>query len=195
MSSASPQESHDLALIAHLASLKAKVPFLHFFDGGLVGNQHNRIQVLPYSDIRKLHAETILSHPSVGVPRVVRSVMTQLASASGRQYQIFDYQGDVRAEFVIVGMGVAALKAQETVLALLKQKKVQKVGVLRVLLYRPWSQEHFVIALPPTTKKIAVLDQCGDENGPHPLYMDVLGSFHSGAWSVATGAPPPQVIR
>jgi pyruvate-ferredoxin/flavodoxin oxidoreductase len=200
-----PQEVMDLALIAQAATLKARVPFLHFFDGFRTSHEIRKMEELSDKDIRAMiDDELVLAHrqralnpehpfirgtaqnPDVffqareacnpyylAVPEIVQEEMDKFAGIVGRQYRLFEYVGAPDAERVIVMMGSGADIAHETVNAL--TARGEKVGVLKVRLYRPFSIDHFVAALPATTKVIAALDRCKEPGGAgEPLYQDCV---------------------
>ncbi|RMG42888.1 MAG: pyruvate:ferredoxin (flavodoxin) oxidoreductase, partial [Acidobacteria bacterium] len=189
LASGSVQEACDLALVAHAATLEARVPFLHFFDGFRTSHEVSKIEVLEDEDLRALvsdelvraHRERALSpdrpfirgtaqNPDVffqareavnpfyaACPQIVERVMDRLAERVGRRYRLFDYVGAEDAERVIVMMGSGAEAAHEAVEALAAAG--EKVGLVKVRLYRPFSFAHFLAALPPTTRALAVLDR------------------------------------
>src|SRR5512139_2661212 len=211
----SVQEAMDSALIAHAATLEARIPFIHFFDGFRTSAEVMKIERLDESDIRAMiddelvraHKARALSpdHPvmrgtaqdpdvyfqgreSVNplytkVPEIVQQTMDRFASIVGRQYHLFDYEGAPDAERVIVIMGSGAEATQETVEYL--NARGEKVGVLKVRLFRPFSGADMVRALPATTRTIAVLDRTKEPGASgEPLYKDVVTaiaeSFTSG---------------
>ncbi len=207
----SVQEAMDLALIAHAASLETRIPFLHFFDGFRTSHEVNKIELLEDDDLRALidmervfeHRQRALSpdHPVLrgtaqnpdvffqiretanpfydACPEIVQSVMDKFAGVVGRQYHLFDYSGAPDAERVIVMMGSGAEAADETVEAL--NAKGEKTGLLKVRLFRPFSVEHFLAALPATVKQIAVLDRTKEAGAAgDPLYLDVVNAIHEG---------------
>ena len=189
LSSNSVQEAMDLALVAHLSTLEAKVPFLHFFDGFRTSHEVSKIDEIEYADMAKLldmkYVEDFRSralnpeHPQqqgtaqnpdiyfqnreaankyyLATPAIVEKYMEKVGEITGRRYHLFDYVGAKDADKVIVIMGSGADAVEETVDYL--TAKGEKVGVLKVRLYRPFSASHFVAALPKTVKKIAVLDR------------------------------------
>ena len=200
-----PQEVMDLALIAQAATLRGRVPFLHFFDGFRTSHEIRKIEELADADIRAMidddlvlaHRQRALSperpvirgtaqNPDVyfqareasnpyylAVPAIVQEEMDKFAGIVGRQYQLFDYVGAADAERVIVMMGSGADVAHETVNAL--AARGEKIGLVKVHLYRPFSIEHFVAALPPTVKVLTALDRCKEPGGAgEPLYQDVV---------------------
>lgn len=204
LASASVQEVMDLALVAHLATLKASVPFLHFFDGFRTSHEVQKIEVIPYEDMAKLvdweaierfrkralnpehpHQAGTSQSPDIffqgreaanpyylAVPGIVEEVMEQVAKLTGRSYHLFDYVGAPDAERVIVCMGSSCDVVEETVDYLVERG--EKVGLVKVRLYRPFSAEHFLKALPPTVQRIAVLDRTKEPGAlGEPLYQDV----------------------
>ncbi|MBO5335384.1 MAG: pyruvate:ferredoxin (flavodoxin) oxidoreductase, partial [Clostridia bacterium] len=202
--SSSVQEAHDLALVAHLATIKSSVPFLHFFDGFRTSHEAHKIEVLEYEQMQALLDEKALSwfrqralspdapiqrgtaqNPDVyfqnreranerylSLPGTVQDVMDAVAKTIKRQYHVFDYYGAKDAKRVLVMMGSGAQATEETVDAL--NAKGEKVGLIKVRLYRPFDGKRFCQALPKTCKQIAVLDRT-KENGSvgEPLYLDV----------------------
>ena len=204
--SANPQEAQDLALIAHAATLEARVPFLHVMDGFRTSHEIRKIERLLPEDIRAMiddelvraHRERALNpdrpfirgtaqNPDVffqaretvnpyylATPEIVQKYMDKFAKIVGRQYQLFEYVGAPDADRVIVLMGSSADTAHEAVEYLTK-KMGEKVGVLKVRLYRPFSVEHFLKALPPTVKTIAALDRTKEPGSAgEPLYLDIV---------------------
>lgn len=223
LGSASVQEAHDLALIAHAATLKARVPFIHFFDGFRTSHEIAKIEMLDDDVIRAMiDNELVFAHRARGLtpdrpvlrgtaqnpdvffqaretvnpfydacPDIVQDAMDRFAQITGRQYQVFEYFGAPDAERVIVLMGSAAEPAHETVEYL--NRKGEKVGVVKVRLYRPFDMKRFVEALPATTKAIAVLDRTKEPgSGGEPLYLDVVTALHEGMtneWGQLQGLP------
>ncbi len=205
LSSNSVQEAMDMALIAEAATLESRVPFLHFFDGFRTSHEVAKIDQLSAEeigamiddDLVRAHRARALTpdrpmirgtaqNPDVyfqaresvnpfylACPAIVQNAMEKFAQLTGRQYRLFDYVGAPDAERVVVMMGSGAEAAQETVEYLLARG--EKVGVLKVRLYRPFSLEHFRAALPATVKAIAVLDRTKEPGSPgEPLYVDVV---------------------
>ncbi len=201
----SVQEAMDTALIAHAATLEARIPFVHFFDGFRTSAEVMKIERLDESDIRAMiddelvraHKARALSpdHPVMRgtaqnpdvyfqgreavnpfydkVPAIVQKAMDKFAKIVGRQYHLFDYYGAPDADRVIVIMGSGAEVAQEAIDYL--NAKGQKLGLIKVRLYRPFSVEHFIAAIPATAKSIAVLDRTKEPGGAgEPLYQDVI---------------------
>ncbi|MDD2942383.1 MAG: pyruvate:ferredoxin (flavodoxin) oxidoreductase [bacterium] len=206
------QEAMDMALVAHAATLDARIPFIHFFDGFRTSHEVSKVELLSDDDIRTLiddnlvrqHRERGLNpdrpvirgtaqNPDVyfqgresvnpyylACPTIVQNCMDKLASLVGRQYQIYEYSGHPEAERVIITMGSSADTVIETVNRL--NGSGEKVGVLKVRLYRPFSAEHFLAALPKSTRAIAVLDRTKEPGCvAEPLYLDVISSFNEKA--------------
>jgi pyruvate-ferredoxin/flavodoxin oxidoreductase len=210
--SGSVQEAHDLAVVAHLATLEGRIPFLHFFDGFRTSHELNKIALIGEDDLRALvdgrlveaHRARGLSpdHPVIrgtaqnpdvyfqareavnpyyrALPRVVQHAMDRLADRTGRPYRLFDYVGAPDAERVLVMMGSGAEAAHEAVDAL--NAAGEKVGLVKVRLYRPFSAEAFVSALPPSTRAVTVLDRTKEPGSlGEPLYLDVLAALAESA--------------
>jgi len=211
LSSNSVQEAMDLALIAHAATLESRIPFLHFFDGFRTSHEVSKIEQLNLDDMRAMiddelvraHRARALSpdHPVLrgsaqnpdvyfqaretvnpyylACPTIVQNVMEKFARLVGRQYKLFQYEGAADAERVIIVMGSGAEAVHETVDCL--TAKGEKVAVLKVRLMRPFSLEHFLQALPPTVKSIAVLDRTKEPGSiGEPLYQDVVTALTEG---------------
>ncbi len=211
LASNSVQEAQDLALIAHAATLEARIPFLHFFDGFRTSHEINKIEQLTYEDMQAMiddslvraHRQRALSpdHPFIrgtahnpdtyfqaretvnpyyaACPGIVQEHMNKFAAQVGRQYHLFDYVGAPDAERVIIVMGSAAETAQATAEYLVAQG--EKVGVVKVHLFRPFSVKHFVQALPASVKSIAVLDRTKEPGSiGEPLFLDVVAAINEG---------------
>jgi pyruvate-ferredoxin/flavodoxin oxidoreductase len=218
LASNSVQEAHDMALISHTATLKSRVPFIHFFDGFRISHEISKMEQLSDDDIRAMiddvdvqaHRARALSpdHPFIRgtaqnpdtyfqsretvntfyevCPQIVQEAMDRFGKRVGRHYNLFDYVGDPDAERVIVLMGSGADTARETAQFLAAQG--EKVGVLMVRLYRPFSIEHFLKALPSSARAIAVLDRTKEPgSAAEPLYLDVISAISEGM--VAGTAP------
>ncbi len=204
LSSCNPQEVADTALIAQVATLESRVPFIHFFDGFRTSHEVAKAAMpsdevmhalLPDDHIRDFRAramspdrptirgtsqnpdvyfqgrETVNSYYEK-VPEVVQSAMDRFAEQTGRQYKLFEYIGAEDAERVIILMGSATDAAEETVEHLVAQG--EKIGMVRVRLYRPFSPRHMLDALPASVRKIAVLDRCKEPGSDgEPLYKDI----------------------
>jgi len=226
LASNSIQEIMDFALIAQAATLEARVPFVHFFDGFRSSHEIMKIEQLADEDIRQMiddelvrqHRARALSpeHPVLrgsaqnpdvffqaretvnpyylACPGIVQKTMDKFAQIVGRQYTLFQYIGAPDAERVIVMMGSGTEAAHETVEYFVARG--EKVGLLKVRLFRPFSVEHFVNALPKTVKSIAVLDRTKEPGATgEPLYMDVVTALNE---SLASGSSPlramPRVV-
>jgi len=222
----SVQEAHDMAAVAHAATLDTRIPFLHFFDGFRTSHEVAKIEELTDDDLRALINETsVFAHRGRGLtpdrpvirgtaqnpdvfyqareaansfydacPVVVERVMKQFAELTGRRYGLFEYVGDPAAERVIVLMGSGADTAHETVEYMIARG--EKVGVLKVRLYRPFVSAAFLAALPKTVRSLAVLDRTKEPGAPgDPLYLDVMTAL---AEAQAEGRSPfaaaPRVI-
>ena len=216
LASNSPQEVMDLAAIAHAATLEARVPFVHFFDGFRTSHEINKVEELTDDDLRAMIDEDlVLAHraralnpeqpfirgtaqnPDVffqareainpfyaRTPAIVQKAMDKFAALTGRHYHLFDYVGAPDAERVVVMMGSGAEVAHETVENLLREG--QKVGLLKVRLYRPFSIEHFVAALPPTVRILAALDRSKEPGAiGEPLYLDCVTALAEGGRSIS----------
>jgi len=222
----SVQEAMDMALIAHSAALESRIPFLHFFDGFRTSHEVNKIEVLSENDLRAMiNMERVFEHraralspdhpvlrgtaqnPDVyfqaheavnpfykACPSKVQEVMDRFAQIVGRSYHLFDYVGAPDAEHVIVMMGSGAEATQETVEYLVGRRK--KIGLLKVRLYRPFSVEHFLKALPQSVHSIAVLDRTKEAGAVgDPLYLDVVNAIQEGLKSrMDRPAVPPIVV-
>jgi pyruvate-ferredoxin/flavodoxin oxidoreductase len=223
LASASVQEAQDIAAIATRASLESRIPFLHFFDGFRTSHEIQKIALLPDEDLQAfIPPNRILEHRSRSLtpdrpvirgtaqnpdvyfqaretvnrfynvcPDIVQQAMDEFAQLTGRQYQLYEYYGDPTAERVIILMGSGCETVHETVDALTATG--EKVGVLKVRLYRPLDNARLVNALPATVKAIAVLDRCKEPgSGGEPLYLDVVTALHEGQQT--NGAPLPVIV-
>ena len=208
LASASVQEVMDLALVAHLSAIKGSVPFLHFFDGFRTSHEVQKIEMIDYEDMDRLLDRDAVArfraralnpeHPHQGgtaqnpdiyfqgreaanryydaIPAIVQHYMDEVGRITGRSYRLFDYVGAADAENVIVVMGSGADVCEETVNYLNAQG--QKLGVLKVRLYRPFAAEKFIEALPAGCKRIAVLDRTKEPGSlGEPLYQDVVNAL------------------
>ncbi|ORX23320.1 pyruvate:ferredoxin (flavodoxin) oxidoreductase [Thermoanaerobacterium sp. PSU-2] len=208
LASNSVQEVMDLGCIAHLSAIKSRVPFLHFFDGFRTSHEIKKIEVIDYEDLKKLVDYDAINefrnralnseHPVVRgtaqnpdiyfqgreaankfyekVPDVVAFYMEKIKELTGREYHLFDYYGAKDAEYVIVAMGSVCETIEETIDYLLGLG--EKVGLVKVRLYRPFSEKHFLNAVPSTVKRIAVLDRTKEPGSiGEPLYLDVVKAF------------------
>ncbi len=218
IASNSVQEAHDTALIAQRATLKSRVPFCHFFDGFRTSHEVRKIEQLTEEDMRAMiDDEDVIAararalnpeHPTIhgtaqnpdvffqgreavnkyydAAPAIVQEAMDKFASLTGRQYHLFDYYGAEDAEYVIVAMGSGVDTARETAKYLNTQG--EKYGVVAVRLYRPFSVDAFVAALPKTVKKITVLDRTKEPGSVgEPLFLDVVSAINE---AMANGTAP-----
>jgi pyruvate-ferredoxin/flavodoxin oxidoreductase len=208
LSSASVQETMDLAAVTHLAAIKSRMPFLHFFDGFRTSHEIQKIDILDYSELEKLiDHEAVISfkgnalnpdHPTLrnsvqnpdiyfqvreannkyyeDLPQTVEICMQQINELTGRDYRLVNYYGDVNAEYVIVAMGSVSGTVQETVDDLIDSG--EKVGFVQIHLYRPFPINHFLEAIPKTTKIISVLDRTKEMGAVgEPLYQDICSLY------------------
>ncbi|BAO43740.1 pyruvate:ferredoxin (flavodoxin) oxidoreductase [Thiolapillus brandeum] len=208
LASCSVQEAMDMALISQAATLRGHLPFVHFFDGFRTSHELMKVDLVDDETIRSMISnECLVEHrqraltpdrpvlrgtsqnPDVyfqgretvnpwyaKLPQVVQDCMDEFARLTGRQYRLFDYFGASDAERVIILMGSGAEAVEETVEHLLGES--EKVGLLRVRLYRPFSAEHLLEALPASVQALAVLDRCKEPGaGGEPLYKDVVTAF------------------
>ena len=211
LSSGSVQEAHDFAAIAQMGTLKSRVPFLHFFDGFRTSHEVNKIYQITDEELRSLMDEDLIrAHRARGLtpnnpvlrgsaqnpdvyfqmreatnnyylatPAIVQEAMDKFAKVTGRHYNLFDYVGHPEAERVVVLMGSGGETVAETVKYL--AAKGEKVGAVLVRLYRPFSVEHFIKALPNNTKSVAVLDRTKEPGASgEPLYLDVVNALVEG---------------
>ena len=210
LASGSVQEVMDLGGIAHLAAIKARVPFLHFFDGFRTSHEVQKVELVDYADLEKLLDKEALNefraralnpeHPTVkgtaqnpdiyfqareacnkyydAVPDIVAEYMAEISKITGREYKPFNYYGAPDAENIIVAMGSVTDVIEETIDYLVA--KGEKVGVVKVHLYRPFSEKYFFDVVPKTVKKIAVLDRTKEIGAiGEPLYLDVRSIFYN----------------
>ncbi len=210
MAAGSIQETMDLAVISHLSTLKSKVPFVNFFDGFRTSHEIQKVEIIPYETMAELlemkyvtefreramnpekpmmkvgaqnpdvyfqGRETVNKFYDVA-PGIVQEYMNKFAEKIGRQYRLFDYTGAPDAEKIIVSMGSSTETIEETVNYLNKQG--EKVGAIKVRLYRPFSAEALISAIPNSVRKIAVLDRTKEPGSlGEPLYLDVVASITS----------------
>lgn len=203
--SSSVQEAMDMASIAHLAAIKSSIPFLHFFDGFRTSHEIQKIETIDYGDLAKLvdmdavkafrdnalnpehpvirgtaqnpdiffQARQAGAHRHDVVPETVEHYMKELEKITGRAYHPFDYVGAPDAERVIIAMGSVCETIEETINQL--NQKGEKLGLIKVRLYRPWSVKHMIRVMPKTVKRIAVMDRTMEPGTlGDPLYMDVM---------------------
>ena len=204
----SVQEVMDLAAVAHLTAIKTRVPFLNFFDGFRTSHEIQKIEVLEYDELSKLvdwecvdsfkrralnpdHPVTrgtaqnadiyfqereVVNNYYNNLPDTVESYMAEITKLTGREYHCFDYYGAPDADRVIVAMGSATDVCEETIDYL--TAKGEKVGLVKVRLFRPFSTERLLAVIPKTAKKIAVLDRTKEPGSAgEPLYLDVRNAF------------------
>jgi pyruvate-ferredoxin/flavodoxin oxidoreductase len=216
LASGSVQEAHDLAAVAHAATLKARVPFLHFFDGFRTSHEVNKMELLNDDDLRTLMDEKLIrehrlraltpdrpvlrgtaqnpdtffqnreaANPFYNTcPEIVTQAMAQFGKLTGREYHLFDYVGHPQAEKVIVIMGSGAEVVHETVDWMVGRG--EKVGLIKVRLYRPFSSKDFLQAIPKTARILAVLDRTKEPGAVgDPLYLDVIGTLREAGNSIA----------
>ncbi len=224
LASRSVQEAHDLALIAHAATLQARVPFLHFFDG--FRTSHEIAKILPLGDdvIRAMVDDTLVrahraralspEHPFIrgtsqnpdvyfqaretvnpyyqACPEIVQRTMDHFAALTGRQYHLFEYEGAPDADRVLIVMGSGAETAAATAAYL--NAHGEKVGVITVHLYRPFSIEHLLAVAPTTVRSIAVLNRTKEPGSAgEPLYLDIVAAL-SQRTADGVQAPMPHII-
>ncbi|MGA8019045.1 MAG: pyruvate:ferredoxin (flavodoxin) oxidoreductase [Desulfobacterales bacterium] len=208
LASASVQEVMDLGLVAHLAAIEASVPFLHFFDGFRTSHEIQKIELIDYEDMARLvNREAVARFRARGtnperpelrgtaqnpdiyfqgreaansyylkLAGIVADYMKKVGELTGRQYQLFDYIGDPAAEQVVVSMGSSCETIEEVVNYLVKQG--QKIGLVKVRLYRPFSVEHLFAVMPAGVKKITVLDRTKEPGAlGDPLYTDICTAY------------------
>ncbi len=223
ISAASVQETMDFALISQAASLRSRIPFIHFFDGFRTSHEVSKIQVLSKEDLTALIDDELIAahraramnpeHPVLrGTAQnpdaffqaretvnpfyavcadITQKVMDEFAARTGRRYNLFDYVGSPDAEHVVVLMGSGCEAAHECVDYL--TKRGEKIGVLKVRVYRPFDGKRFVEALPATVKSIAVLDRTKEPGAAgEPLYQDVIAALFEGmanGWGKLEGLP------
>ncbi len=218
LAAASVQEAHDLALVAQAATLESRVPILFFFDGFRTSHEENKISIIGDQQIRAMIDDELVQafrdralspeHPVVrgtahnpdtffqaretvnpfyaAFPGILQKSMDRFAGLMGRAYRLFRYTGHPEAERVVIAIGSGCEVLDETASCL--NGAGEKVGVLQVMLYRPWSAEHFLAALPKSVKAVAVLDRTKESGAPgEPLYLDVVTTF---ARAVAAGQWP-----
>jgi pyruvate-ferredoxin/flavodoxin oxidoreductase len=208
LASASGQEVMDLGLVAHLAAIEGSIPFLHFFDGFAASDGIQKVEVIDYADMAHLVNRDAVekfrlrgANPEsrelrgtaqtteiyyqgreestpyyVKIPKIVSQCMKKIGKLTGRTYRLFDYVGHPKAEKIIIAMASSCETIEETVNQMVASG--EKVGAVKVRLYRPFSSYHFYAAVPASAKVIAVLDRT-KESGTlgEPLYLDVCTAF------------------
>ena len=213
LAESSVQQVMDLAAVAHLAAIKGRVPFLNFFDGFRTSHEIQKIEVLEYDELEKLVDMDAVQafrrrglnpdHPVLrgtvqnsdihfqqrevtnryydALPEIVEEYMQEITKLTGREYHLFNYHGAPDAERLIIAMGSMCEAIEEVVDHLNAQG--EKVGLLTVHLYRPFSISHFFKYIPKTVKKIAVLDRTKEMGSlAEPLYLDVKSAFYTSDW-------------
>ncbi|NNK97309.1 MAG: pyruvate:ferredoxin (flavodoxin) oxidoreductase [Desulfobacterales bacterium] len=216
----SVQETMDLALVAHLATIEARVPFLHFYDGFRTSHEIQKIEMIDYDDMASLynweayrqfkkralepenpHTRGTAQNPDIyfqcreaantyylATPAIVTKYMNKVGELTGRHYSLFDYVGDPQAEKVLVAMGSGCEAIEESVEALVAQG--EKVGLVKIRLYRPFDTAAFIAAVPETVKYLSVLDRTKEPGSiGEPLYTDVCAAY------IDQGVTPPQITH
>jgi len=202
------QEVQDMALVAHLATIESRVPFVHFFDGFRTSSEIQKIEMIDYEDMKGLVNKDALEefracamnpeHPEIrgtaqnpdiyfqgreaanlfyeDVPNIVAEYMEKVAKLTGRSYRLFDYVGHPEAERVVIAMGSGCEALEEAVIKLTAMG--EKVGLVKVRLYRPFSAEHLLQAIPATAGSVTVLDRTKEPGSMgDPLYLDVCAAY------------------
>ncbi|MBU4462846.1 MAG: pyruvate:ferredoxin (flavodoxin) oxidoreductase [Proteobacteria bacterium] len=208
LASASVQEVMDLGLVTHLAAVEASVPFIHFFDGFRTSHEIQKVEMIDYDDMAKLlnwdavdafraraanperpELRGTAQNPDIyfqgmeaanpyyqRVPAIVSQCMQKVENLTGRKYRLFDYAGDPDAERIIISMGSSCETIEEVVNYLVG--KGERVGLVKVRLYRPFSVEHLFAAIPATADRITVLDRTKEKGAiGDPLYQDVCTAY------------------
>ena len=208
LASSSPQEVMDLGAVAHLSAIHCRMPFLHFFDGFRTSHEIQKIEALDYEELRPLVDMDALrafrrnslnpEHPATrgttvnpdiffqcreacnekvsSIPEAVEHYMAEISKLTGREYKLFNYYGAPDAERVIVLMGSAAETAKEAIDHL--TARGEKVGLLNVHLYRPFAADKFLVTIPKTCRKLAVLDRTKEPGAMgEPLYQDICSVY------------------
>ncbi|PRR78830.1 Pyruvate-flavodoxin oxidoreductase [Clostridium liquoris] len=209
LASSSVQEAMDLGFVSHLSAIKSRVPFLHFFDGFRTSHEYQKVEVIPYEDIAKIVDYKAIDefrkralnpeHPILrgtaqnpdiyfqgremsnkfydAVPDIVENYMKEIKNITGREYHPFDYYGAPDAKYIVVAMGSVCDTLEETIDYMLTQG--EKVGFIKVHLYRPFSEKYFFNILPKTVERIAVLDRTKEPGSiGEPLYLDIAKLFY-----------------
>ena len=208
LASGSVQEVIDLGGIAHLSAIKSRIPFLHFFDGFRTSHEVQKVELIDYADFDRLvdkdavarfrkgslnpenpYTKGTAQNPDIffqareasntfylNVPDIVNDYMKEISSLTGREYKPFNYYGAPDAENIVIAMGSVTEALEETIDYLME--KGEKVGLIKVHLYRPFSEKYFFDVLPSTVKKIAVLDRTKEPGAPaEPLHLDIRNLF------------------
>ncbi len=226
LASSSVQEAMDLAAVAHAATLRTRVPFLHFFDGFRTSHEIQKIDVVDVDTLRALVDEAdIMAHRARGLspdrpvirgtaqnpdvffqareainpfylacPEMVQEAMDRLAARTGRSYHLFDYVGHPEADRILVLIGSGCGAVEEAVEAL--NRRGERVGLLKVRLYRPFSTHHLIAALPRSVRALGVLDRTKEPGSVgEPLYLDIVAALHEAeAEGLSRFATPPCVV-
>jgi len=208
IASGSVQEVMDLALVSHLSAIEGSLPFMHFFDGFRTSSEIQKIELIDYEDIANLvnhdairefrsramnpehpHIRGTAQNPDIyfqgreaanpfynQIPTIVEESMAKVAALTGRHYKLFDYVGHPDAERIIISMGSSTETIEEVINAL--NAKGERLGLVKIRLYRPFSIDHFLAAIPSTVEHITVLDRTKEPGAiGDPLYMDVCAAF------------------
>jgi len=209
LASSSVQEAMDLGFVSHLSAIKSRVPFLHFFDGFRTSHEYQKVEIIPYEDIAKIVDYKAIDefrkralnpeHPILrgtaqnpdiyfqgremsnkfydAVPDIVENYMKEIKNITGREYHPFDYYGAPDAKYIVVAMGSVCDTLEETIDYMLTQG--EKVGFIKVHLYRPFSEKYFSNILPKTVERMAVLDRTKEPGSlGEPLYLDIAKLFY-----------------
>jgi len=225
LASNSVQEAHDMALISQAASLESRIPFLHFFDGFRTSHEVSKIELLDDSVLKEMiNEELVHNHRSRGLspdnpfirgtsqnpdvyfqgresaniyyeklPAILQKAMDKFADLTGREYKLFEYIGAEDAQRIIIIMGSGAETVHESVEYLTQQG--EKVGVLKVRLYRPFCIKSFLSVLPKSTQSIAVLDRTKEIGASgEPLYLDIVNSLNEYNEDDTLGFDMPKII-
>ncbi|MFW6263237.1 MAG: pyruvate:ferredoxin (flavodoxin) oxidoreductase, partial [Thermotogota bacterium] len=209
LASAGVQEAHDMAIVAHLSAMESSLPFLHFFDGFRTSHEIQKVELFDYDDLAKLVnydavrafkdkalrpekpvTRGTAQNPDIffqnreranlyynKVPYIVEEKMRMVENLTGRKYRLFDYVGHPEAERIVVAMGSGLDTLEQTANYL--NAHGEKVGLIKVRLYRPFSVEHLLAVVPETVKSIAVLDRTKESGSAgEPLYEDIKFSFY-----------------
>jgi pyruvate-ferredoxin/flavodoxin oxidoreductase len=208
LASASVQEVVDLGLVAHLSAIEASIPFIHFFDGFRTSHEIQNVELIDYEDMGALvNWEAVKGFRARGVnpenpelrgtaqnpdiyfqgreaanayylmiPEIVRNNMKKVGELTGRHYKLFDYVGHPHAEKIVIAMGSACETIEEYINYMVKAG--ERVGAVKVRLYRPFSAKDLLAVIPATVKRITVLDRTKEQAAPgDPLYTDVSTAF------------------
>ncbi|KAG0173622.1 hypothetical protein DFQ28_011114 [Apophysomyces sp. BC1034] len=202
LSSATVQEAYDLAIIAHVVALRTSTPFLHFFDSKRVSHEWSRIELVDDAVLQTLISTDVLdayktspnpvhgsnttaylqyknkSRETVDVYGAVRDAMVEFGKLTGRQYAPLEYVGHPEAEDIVIGMGAGAAVVEHTLKTAKDSSK--KTGLVKVKLYRPWSDADFLATIPRTAKRVAVLEPTKDHTATwNPLFLDVAAAYQT----------------